>query len=151
MVATWRFQVLRFDSTDSFIRRPVGPFVGGIEEALAFANRVQDHFGDHVRRVEAWSLGQVEEPEPGDRIRFEIVRHENGRDWRLLESRLTHPAWYRKLPYAINYAAFRGRGHALQFCIGSPIEVLIVTGGAEPLPRNEELPSAAAFTASAVS
>jgi len=41
MTVTWRFRVVRFDDTCSFIRRPasVDPFIGSVNEAMAFANR----------------------------------------------------------------------------------------------------------------
>ena len=58
-------------------------------------------------------------------------------------------ASYCTLLLAVRFAA--GRGNALQFCVGSPLEILIVTGRAERLPRNQELPSAAAFPVLAAS
>jgi hypothetical protein len=153
-MGTWRFRLIRDDHASSFIRRPdsAGPFVGEVDEAIRFANRVQEYFSHEAKRVEAWSIGPVEEPEPGDRERFLIERHENGRDWRLLESRLTHPAWYLTLAHAIDYAAFRGRGHRLQIsvCSGAVVETVIVSGRAEPTPAISP-PTTVAFSGSAVS
>ena len=82
MTGTWRFRVVRDNLTSSFARRQAGPLVGTVGEALAFADRVHDHFGDAVSRVEAWTDNPTDSPEPGDREAFQIVRHENRRDWR---------------------------------------------------------------------
>src|SRR5262245_12070757 len=112
MQQIWRFRLVRFDHTSYFIRRSIGPVVGGIGVALDFANQVQVYFGDEARRVEAWTDGFT--LDPAGRLVFHIVRHENKRDWRLLENRLTHPLWCHKLNHALDYAAFRGRGHSLQ-------------------------------------
>src|SRR3954470_11982031 len=93
MNGTWRFRVVRDNLASSFVRREIGPLVASIAQALAFANRVHDHFGDAVSRVEAWT-DTTEEVDPADREAFQIVRHENGKDWRVLECRLTHPGWF---------------------------------------------------------
>jgi len=50
---------------------------------------------------------------------FCIQRYENRRDWRLLESQLTHAAWFLKLTHAVDYAAFRGRCYELAMRAGS--------------------------------
>jgi len=64
---------------------------------------------------------------------FCIQRYENRRDWRLLESQLTHAAWFLKLTHAIDYAAFRGRGYELELRVGSngATETLIALGKAD--------------------
>src|SRR5689334_18475112 len=114
----WRFRLVRSDETSAFIARPANePFTGSIAEALAFADRVFQHFADRdPRRVEAWSVDLVE-PEPSDRELFQIERHENGRDWRLLEARLTHPGWFVELIHAVDHVGFRARGHRWQLTV----------------------------------
>jgi hypothetical protein len=132
MTGTWRFRVVRDDCSATFIRRPesTGPFLGTIAEALQFAQRVQDYLGETASRVEAWSEGHTGEPEPQGCQLFRIVRHENKRDWRLLESRLTHPGWYRNLDHAIDYAAFRGRGYSCQIIVrdGLLLTIIVANG-----------------------
>src|SRR3954462_8335112 len=132
MIGTWRFRFVRDDCSATFIRRPesTGPVVGTIDEALMFAHRVQDYIGERASRVEAWSDRHTQEPEPQDRELFRIARHENKRDWRLLETRLTHPAWYRKLDHAIDYAAFRGRGYAWQIVVRDGLLLTIIATNA---------------------
>jgi len=83
MGATWRFRIMRQDGTSSFIRKAAGKvFVGSIDQALAFAQRIQRHFDQIARRVEAWSLQQVEPQEQSGRQLVCIQRHENPRGWR---------------------------------------------------------------------
>lgn len=132
MGITWRFRLVRDNDTSSFIRRAEA-FNGTVNEALQFANRVFEHFGDVACRVEAWSVGPIDS-EDASRVVFNIARHENGRDWRLLAGRLTHPAWYRSLIHAVDYAAFRGRGYSFEIRVGGAgnIDTLIVPARIEP-------------------
>jgi hypothetical protein len=105
------FRLVRQGGSSSFVRRQESkPFVGTIKEALEFADRIQQHFSDAAHRVEAWSIGEIAHRETGERELFFIQRHENKRDWRLLESGLTHPGWFLKLTHAVDYVAFRARG-----------------------------------------
>src|SRR5437868_6897291 len=99
MGSEWRFRMVECGRS-TYIRRS-GPFTGSTIEALAFAERIREHFAaSDPNRVEAWSLGLIE-PEDSDRLIFNIERHENGRDWRLLEGRLTHPGWFKTLLHAV--------------------------------------------------
>jgi hypothetical protein len=133
MNAAWRFRLIRNDGSSSFVRRAV-PFLGSIESALEFAERVRCHFGDVASRVEAWSEGQVDEVSSLGRVLFLIRRHENGRDWRLLEGRLTHPGWFQALLHAVDYAAFRGRGYEVEIRVNDgSTERSIFCGSVEPV------------------
>jgi hypothetical protein len=102
--------------------------VGTVNEALQFANRIQQHFADAAHRVEAWSIGKVAQAEVGDRELFMIQRHENKRDWQLLESGLTHPGWFLKLTHAVDYAAFRGQGYEAEIRVrdGESEQLIVV-------------------------
>jgi hypothetical protein len=145
MGATWRFRLVRNDGSSGFVRRQ-NQFEGTTDEALSFADRIYNHFAGAARRVEAWSVDQVEQERSG-RVLFVIERHENKRDWRLLESPLTHPGWFLASHHAVDYAAFRGRGYELEIRIsdGSTETVVLAGKAADPFARSGPNQSAGVF------
>jgi hypothetical protein len=102
-----RFQICRRYP----IRRSRGPFIGTQSEALAFARRACEHLSAKgVVHVEAWSEEFfAPEPLPGS-VTFRVRPHENGKDWRVLEGPLQHPAWVHDLDQGIDHMLFRGVG-----------------------------------------
>ena len=117
MSVTWQFRLVKEDGTSGFVTRAGNnpPFEGTPEEALGFADQVRNFYEQRtsVRRIEAWSVESIPRVS-SDYELFTIARHENGRDWRLCPGRLTHPGWFTSLMDAVDYAAFRGRGHISQ-------------------------------------
>jgi hypothetical protein len=121
-------RLVRDDGSSGFVRR-AETFAGSVNDALQFSGRILEHFSKVARRVEAWSNGPLDPPEQTDRKAFFIQRHENKRDWRLLESQLTNPGWFVDLHHAVDYAAFRGRGYSFEIRVkDGPAETLIVSG-----------------------
>jgi hypothetical protein len=128
MGATWRFRLVRDDGSSGFVRR-ADSFIGNVDDALKFSNRVFEHFNNVARRVEAWTVDPIDSSEPTDRKLFRSNRHENKRDWRLLESQLTHPGWFLTLNHAVDYAAFRGRGYGVEIRVKDGAAQTVVISG----------------------
>jgi hypothetical protein len=114
MRATWAFRACRTRHEYTWIRRSCGrnTITGTEHDALDFARKVAAHL-DGVHAVEAWTVGSIQEQlELPGLVIFPIVPHENGKDWRALETHLHHGGWYRpeQLELAIDYALWRGGG-----------------------------------------
>jgi hypothetical protein len=63
MGATWRFRLVRDDGSSGFVRR-ADSFIGNVDDALKFSNRVFEHFNNVARRVEAWTVDPIDSSEP---------------------------------------------------------------------------------------
>ena len=87
-MASGPINIARPNLSRLILAQPAGqPFEGDAESALAFAEKVRRY--KNRRRVEAWTEAVIELP-PAIQAQFRIERHENGRDWIVVESYLTH-------------------------------------------------------------
>jgi hypothetical protein len=135
--------VVREDLTGIFIRRADGSRIlhGTDAEALEFSRRVKKHFSQMaLRMVQARSIGPIDFAVPDNGCAREVAKlrqHRNGRDWTADQMGLHHGAWHLSLEDAINYAAFRLRGHVSEIQILDrrnelQAVILIDLTGAEP-------------------
>jgi hypothetical protein len=141
--ATWRFRVVREDLTGIFIRRADGSRIlhGTDAETLEFSRRVKQHFSQMaLRMLQAPSIGAIDVKVPDSGCAREVAKlrpHRNCRNWTADRTGLHHGARHLSLEDAINYAAFRLRGHISEIRIFDrhnqlQAVILIDLTGAEP-------------------
>jgi hypothetical protein len=114
MQATWAFRAARPGGGRTWIRRNGGQrtLTGTEQDALEFARAATEHLRHtSVDWVEAWTVGSVAgAAELAGALRFRIVPHPNGKDWRAEENELMHPLWITDLDFGVDYMLFRGGG-----------------------------------------